>query len=71
MQYVSSHAISSIQLTQLVVLDGASKDAQNPSFTLLLLLLLLFLGNVTLIFAEWWKIKYLHSQLCAVLNTLF
>ena len=36
MQYVSSHAISSIQLTQLVVLDGASKDAQNPSFTLLL-----------------------------------
>ena len=32
-------AISSIQLTHLEVLDGASKDAQNPSFTLLLLLL--------------------------------
>ena len=27
-------AISSIQLTHLVVLDGASKDTQNPSFTL-------------------------------------
>merc|ERR1719432_676466 len=26
----SALAISSIQLTQLVVLDGASKDAQNP-----------------------------------------
>ena len=30
----------SIQLTQSVVLDGASKDVQSPSFTLLLLLLL-------------------------------
>ena len=28
----------SLQLTQLVVLDGASKDAQSLSFTLLLLL---------------------------------
>ena len=31
--------ISSIRLTQLVVLDGAIKDAQSPSFTHLLLLL--------------------------------
>ena len=31
MQYMY---LNSIQLTQLVVLDGASKDAQNPSFTL-------------------------------------
>ena len=33
-------ATSSLQLTQSVVLEGASKDAQCPSFTLLLLLLL-------------------------------
>ena len=32
-------ATSSLQLTQSVVLDGASKDVQCPSFTLLLLLL--------------------------------
>ena len=30
-----------IQLTQLVVLDGASKDAQNPSFTLFFFLFFL------------------------------
>ena len=34
MFWALAFAISSIQLTQLVVLDGASKDAQNPSFTL-------------------------------------
>ena len=33
-------ATSSLQLTQSVVLEGASKDAQCPSFTLLLLFLL-------------------------------
>ena len=49
MQYVSSHAISSIQLTQLVVLDGASKDAQSPSVTIFILLCLWIILQISII----------------------